>query len=228
MRLGLAAEASQLGGTNYATGGATSGVANFAGLVFGGFSLPVPFSGLPSQIALLSASSTGGLTQQVSNFTASPPGDIGSSLVLIWAGANDFFLTYSLGGTSAPTVDATAANAAMNVENAITALIGVGAKNVLALNMPDLGKLPEAAPLDAATKAIWTDYANSFNDNFLDQTYLASLDPLVKLIEFDIFSLLASVIANPSAYGFSDVTDACLPTSGLVPLPPGPCADPDQ
>jgi phospholipase/lecithinase/hemolysin len=226
--LGLTAVASQLGGTNYATGGATSGVLNFAALAFGGLSLPPPFSGLPPQIALLLTSSTGGLTQQIGGFTTSPPGDIGSSLVLIWAGANDFFLTYNSGGTSAPAVEAAAANAAMNVEGAIDALILAGAKSILAVNMPDLGRVPAAAPLDAASKAIWTDYATTFNNDFLDPAYLAGLDPSVKLTEFDIFGVLNAVIDNPSSYGFANVTDACLPTSGPVPIPPGPCANPSQ
>lgn len=61
--LGVTALASQKGGTNYATGGATSGAANFAGLVYGGLPLPPPFTfPPPNQIALLSSSSTGGLT----------------------------------------------------------------------------------------------------------------------------------------------------------------------
>jgi phospholipase/lecithinase/hemolysin len=167
-RLGLTAAPSQLGGTNYATGGATTGSLNFAALAFGGLALPAPFSNLPPQIALLLPSSTGGLAQQVGGFTSSPPGDLGSSLVLIWAGANDLFLTYNSGGTSAPAVEAAAANAAMNVENAINSLIGAGAKNILAVNMPDLGKIPASAALDDASKAIWTDYATTFNSNFLD------------------------------------------------------------
>jgi phospholipase/lecithinase/hemolysin len=177
---------------------------------------------------LLLTSSTGGLTQQIGGFTAAPPGDISSSLVLIWAGANDFFLTWGSGGTSAPAVEAAAANAAANVEAAINALILAGARSILAVNMPDLGKIPAAAPLDAASKAIWTAYATTFNDDFLDPAYLAGLDPSVKLTEFDVFALLNSVIADPAAYGFTNVTDACLPTSGPVPIPPGPCANPSQ
>jgi phospholipase/lecithinase/hemolysin len=232
--LGLAALPSQLGGSNYATGGATSGSANFAGLVYGSLTLPPPFaSPPPNQIALLQSSTTGGLSQQVNLFTSAPPADIGSSLVLVWAGANDLFLTSALVPTSPPPTLSqlegiftnAADQAAANVEGAINGLVGAGAKNILAVNLPDLGRIPAAdTPL---ASFLWSLYANEFNSQFLDAGYLATLDASVNLTEFNIFELLNDVMADPSNNGFTNVTDACLPTVGPVPVA-SPCADPNE
>jgi phospholipase/lecithinase/hemolysin len=231
--LGVTAIASQLpGGTNYATGGATSGVANFAGIAYGGLALPPPFTAPPNQIALLSTSTTGGLTQQVGLLAGAPPPDIGSSQILIWAGANDLFLTSALVANGMlPPVLATftmaADAAAANVELAINSLIAAGARNILAVNLPDLGKIPAGTDPANLLSPFWSDYSAEFNAQFLDPAYLAGLDPSVKLTEFDAFGLFNDAISNPGKYGFTNVTDACLPTAG--PLPIGaPCANPDE
>jgi phospholipase/lecithinase/hemolysin len=231
--LGLTALPSQVGGTNYATGGATSGSANFAALVYGGLTLPPPFiSPPPNQIALLGPSTTGGLSQQVNLFTSAPPPDIGASLVLVWAGANDLFLTSALvaNGNLPPaqsTFTQAADAAASNVESAIDTLIAAGAKHILAVNMPDFGKIPAAADPANLLSPFWPGYTDEFNKQFLDTNYLSALDPSVDLKEFDIRGLLDDVISNPSNYGFTNVTDACLPTVGPVPVAL-PCPDPDQ
>ncbi|MGB8437390.1 MAG: SGNH/GDSL hydrolase family protein [Burkholderiales bacterium] len=231
--LGVTAIASELaGGTNYATGGATSGVANFAGIAYGGLALPPPFNGPPNQIALLSTSTTGGLTQQVGLLAGAPPPDIGSSLVLIWAGANDLFLTSALvANGSLPLAPETfiiaADSAAANVENAITALIAAGARNILAVNLPDLGMIPAGTDPANLLSPFWSAYTAEFNAQFLDAAYLAGLDPSVKLTEFDAFELFNDAIANPGKYGFTNVTDACLPTAGPLPIA-APCANPDE
>jgi phospholipase/lecithinase/hemolysin len=231
--LGVTAIASSLpGGTNYATGGATSGLANFAGIAYGDLALPPPFTGPPNQIALLSISDTGGLTQQIGLFESALPADIGTSLVLIWAGANDLFLTSgAVANGDLPFAQATfiqaADLAANNVEDAITSLIENGAKNILAVNLPDLGMTPAGTDPMNPLGPFWSLYTSEFNAKFLDPAYLAGLDPSVKLTEFDMFKLFNDAIGDPSKYGFTNVTEACLPTMG--PLPSGPaCANPDQ
>jgi phospholipase/lecithinase/hemolysin len=230
--LGVTADPSQLGGTDYATGGATSGFANFAGAVFGSLTLPPPVDALPDQIALLSLSDTAGLMQQIGLFTAVPPPDIGSSLILIWSGSNDLFLTSALvANMTLPaeleTFIQAADGAAANVEAAITSLIDAGTKNILAVNLPDLGQTPAGTDPSNLLSPFWSAYTYEFNAQFLDPGYISGLDPSVRLIEFDMFSLFNQVLGNPGKYGFLNVTDACLPTEGPVPVGL-PCAMPDQ
>jgi outer membrane lipase/esterase len=194
--LGLTAIASELpGGSNYATGGATTGLANFAGIPHGDLALPPPFTGPPNQIALLSISETGGLTQQIDLFESALPADIGRSLVLMWTGANDLFLTSAaVANGDLPFAQATfiqAANlAANNVEDAITSLIEKGAKTILAVNLPDLGPTPAGTDPTNPLGSFWTDYTNEFND----------------------------AIGDPIKYGFKNVTDACLPSDHRKPV----------
>ena len=231
--LGVTAIASQSpGGTNYATGGATSGPANFAGVAYGNLPLPPPFTGPPNQIALLSTSNTGGLTQQVGLLSVAPPSDIGTSLVLVWAGANDLFLTSALVASGMlPPVLATftmsADTAASNVENAITTLIAAGARNFLAVNLPDLGRIPAGTDPTNPLGPFWSAYTAEFNAQFLDAAFLAGLDSSINITAFDVFELFNDVIDNPLTYGFTNVTDACLPTLGPLPIAP-PCANPDE
>ena len=231
--LGVTAIASQIsGGTNYATGGATSGLANFAGIAYGGLALPPPFTGPPNQIALLSTSNTGGLAQQVGLLSGTPPSDIGTSLILVWVGANDLFLTSALVASGMlplipDTFTMSADTAATNVENAITSLIAAGARNFLAVNLPDLGKIPAGNDPANLLSPLWSAYTAEFNARFLDPAFLAGLDPSINLTAFDAFELFNDAINNPLKYGFTNVTDACLPTAGPIPIAP-PCANPDE
>lgn len=217
--LGLSAAPSQSGGTNYATGSATSGSANFAATVY---------SGLLPQISLLA---NHGLSQQIAGFTGgSVPADIGTALVAIWAGANDLFLTSALvqfGSlpADAATFTGAAAAAAMNMENAISTLIGAGARSILALDLPNLGLIPGAG--DPTVQALWSLYSGVFNANFLDAGYLGALDPQVKITRFSAFDLFNEAMSDPASFGLTNVSAACLPAVG--PLPVGaPCSNPNE
>jgi phospholipase/lecithinase/hemolysin len=153
-------------------------------------------------------------------------------LVLIWAGANDLFLTSALvANMTLPaeldTFIQAAEMAAINVEGAITSLSNTGAKNILTVNLPDLGLTPAGTDPLNPLGPFWSAYTNEFNAQFLDPNYLAGLDPSVRLTEFDMFGLFNDVLANPSKYGFTNVTDACLPTEGPVPVTL-PCTIPDE
>jgi phospholipase/lecithinase/hemolysin len=78
----------------------------------------------------------------------------------------------------------------------------------------------------APTEFLWSLYANEFNKEFLDGAYLSGLDPSVTLTEFDMFALFNDAIGNPADYGLTNVSDACLPSEGPMPVGP-PCAEPE-
>jgi phospholipase/lecithinase/hemolysin len=150
----------------------------------------------------------------------------------VWAGANDLFLTSALiaNGSLPPdanTFTQAADAAASNVESAIDTLIGAGAKHILAVNLPDFGEIPAADDPTNPLAPFWPGYTDEFNKQFLDADYLAGLDPSVHLTEFDIRGLLDDVISNPAKYNLTNVTDACLPTVGPMPVAP-PCSDPGE
>lgn len=122
---------------------------------------------------------------------------VSSSLFVLWGGANDF-----LTGDSAT-------SAAANIDSAVAALLSDGAKHILVPGMPDLGLTP-----DFNGNAMATAYSQQFNA--LMQAGLPSGATYV-----DTFNLLHQIVANPGAYGLTDVTDPCFNGTSV-------CANPSQ
>lgn len=178
-------------GINFAFAGATTGTEN---------TLSLTFPNLPTQLP--------GLTQEIGAFTtyfaatADP-----NALYVVWAGANNYLPT---AGTYQP--QTTPTQAITDLSNSIKALAGVGAKNILVVNLPDLGKIPGtlntpvSAPLDAITNA-HNSQLSSTVDN-LEKTL-----PVNFLEILDTNTLFDNITANPSQYGFTNATEACLTTT---------------
>ena len=120
-----------------------------------------------------------------------------TSLFVVWGGPDDFIT----GGSVATGVADELA--------IVAALQGVGATHILVPGMPDLGLTPLYFGNSAAT---------AFSLSF-DQALQALLPHGVTY--FDTFGFMHQVVANPGAYGFTDVTDPCL--VGLT-----PCSNPNQ
>ncbi len=205
--LGIAGfKASQLGGTDYAVGGAQTG--------------PDIFTGTDNYLtyAGLSILEGTGIENQVGDFVSAPPSfDPSTSLFFVWGGANDLFAALDIAPSTAPTV---AANAITNLANEIGALAGIGAKHFLVPNLPDLGITPFG--LASGDSAGLTLLSQGFNQG-LDQA-LAYLDANfvgLDIREFDTFGFVRDVTANPGAFGFTNVTAPCF-NEGAV------CQDPTQ
>lgn len=170
-------------GTNFAIGGANTGSANTM--------IPNNPLNLP------------GLQQQIDNFTASVKEsrqDANSQgLYIVWAGAND----YLAGGVTNPTLPI------QNLSNAVSSLAKVGARNILVLNLPDLGVVPvtrnepqQSILLNELTKAHNTGLAKALD------ALKSSYDESVNILLFDINSVFSQIINNPAKFGFTNVTDA--------------------
>lgn len=186
--------------TNFAISGATTGSQNSA------------FPGLP------------GLQQEVAGFTLANPQADPNALYVIWAGANDYLEVIGQTDPSIPVG---------NLANAIAALTSVGAKDILVANLPDLGKTPLVASRGPAVSEATSAVVQGHN-TLLAQT-LATLGPQlapqgVTLISLDVNTLINGALANPSKFGFTNTTDACLFPSPLF-FPPGPvtiCSNPNE
>ena len=178
-------------GINFAFGGATTGTA------------------LTTGIANTIDPSLPGLLDQVGAFTSLlPPAAKAdpNALYIVWAGGNDYLPTTSpFKPYDKPDIPLA------NISTAVTTLAGVGAKNIMVVNLPDLGKTPLtlgtplSQPLDALTEAHNAGLSQTLN--ILSQ----NLGSGVNLIPLDVDSLADQVRANPAQFGFTNVTDACLP-----------------
>ena len=118
---------------------------------------------------------------------------VSTSLFVVWGGANDF-----LSGGSPIT-------AAADIDAIVTTLEGDGATHILVPGVPNLGLTPEFYGSNVATA-----YSIAFNTSL--QATLPSGATYV-----DTFNLLTSVEANPSAYGFTNVTTPCFTGTSLCP-----------
>ncbi len=141
-----------------------------------------------------------GLEQQINGFTATNPVADPDKLYIVWAGSND----YLGGGITNPSEPLT------NLANAVTALAGVGAQNIMVVNLPDLGNLPVTVntPNSAALNTL-----TRFHNDGLTQTLnnlSQNLAPNVNFIPLDLNSLLSDAINNPVNFGFTNVTEGCL------------------
>lgn len=149
-----------------------------------------------------------GLEQQINNFTVVNTSANADALYIVWAGAND----YLGGGITDPTVPLN------NLSTAVTSLYNVGARNIMVVNLPDLGRLPgtsgnsqSASRLSTLSSAHNSGY--SANLDFLSQT----LD--INIIPLDVNSLLNRMIAAPGEFSFTNVTTSCLTTVSICPNP---------
>ena len=120
-----------------------------------------------------------------------------TSLFVVWGGPDDFIT----GGSVATGVT--------DELMIVGALRGLGATHILVPGMPDLGLTPKFYGNAAAT---------TFSFAF-DQALRANLPKGATY--FDTFGFMHQVVADPGAYGFTNVTDPCL--VGLT-----PCSNPNQ
>ncbi len=169
--------------TNFAFGGATSGTFNAVSPLVG-FSLP------------------GALSFQLNTFATSPITPSPNALYVLWAGANDYLVL-------PPQLRATDATPVVNnLANAVTALTAKGARNIIVVNLPDLGKTPQerVQPTAAAITAL----TNSHNSKLTTALQGLAQNRNINIIPIDAYALLNEVIATPARYGLTNVTESCL------------------
>jgi phospholipase/lecithinase/hemolysin len=193
--LGLAPlSPSVLGGTDYAYGSGETGNASF--------DTANPITDLL------------GPTGQLAQFSAAHPTADPNALYTIWIGANDLS---DIPAASTPgQIAADIGTIAGNIDTAIGILAGDGARNFLVLTVPDLGKTPDAIAGGPAVEAGASALALGLDTTLVDGagpipslSFLAAADGL-HLQVLDTYGLLDGLVANPSQFGFTNVTGACL------------------
>ncbi|MBH8573141.1 SGNH/GDSL hydrolase family protein [Nostocaceae cyanobacterium CENA369] len=159
-----------------------------------------------------------GLQQQIGAFTqplvqTNQKAD-SNGLYVLWAGANDYLPTDAT--NFKPFTDTT--QTINNLKTALVSLTNVGAKNILVVNLPNLGLTPRAQNFDAnlpvpsGTSPRLSDLTQEHNSDLskVIEDLDKALAPDVNLISFDVNSVLENVIDEPSKYGFKEVTKPCI------------------
>jgi outer membrane lipase/esterase len=182
--LGLSAFAapSLLGGGNYAFGGATVSPST----------PPAPFP--PTLQAQLGS--------YLSSNAVSP-----NALYVLAGGGNDVRATIeAVAANPANIVALTTAGAAAYATataQMVSTLRGAGASNVVVWNVPNVGLSPAALAGGPAAAGAASFISSAYNSALT--TALASSGAQI----FDLFGLVGSYVANPAAFGFTNVTQAC-------------------
>ncbi|MHC5937444.1 SGNH/GDSL hydrolase family protein [Nostoc sp.] len=164
-------------GINFAFGGASSGLD----------SAILPNQNLPGVLKQVLGFAG---TLKANNQTADP-----NALYTLWGGANDFFFLNPEDSTTPIS----------NISLALNTLVGVGAKNILVFNLPDLGKLP-AAKIDNRNPTTLSKSTSEFNLGLAKTVSDLSQNPNLNIFSVDTYSLFNQA----STLGFTNVTESCL------------------
>ena len=173
---------------NYSVAGATTGHDNSNNGLLG-----LQYPGLQDQISeFLSSHQDGGVDQ--------------AALYVVWAGANDLFILLQSGGNPIDLI----ANGVNNVAHAIASLGGAGARQILVVNVAELGLTPFGinSGINGQISLLCAAYNHALE---------ATLDGLaidgIPTIRVDAFATL-HVMDTPAFFGFANVTESFLATGG--------------
>ncbi len=201
-RFGAAAIPSLKGGTNFAFAGAVTG--------------PVPGSPAPTVPPLL--------TQFNSLLLANGNKINPAALVIVDGSAFGNNITAAMAQVQAnPANAATIANAVVtagvtDMVSILNIVFNTGGRNVLVVNVPDVGKTPLVQSLNnPQIAALATQMAAGYNGALQQQINSLKALPGYTIAVLDLFTLLSQVQAAPASFGFSNATAPC-----FVPPPTGP------
>lgn len=123
------------------------------------------------------------------------------SLFVVWIGANNYLGMPSEADKAIDMVNT-------GIVKSLKRLVDKGAKHVLVLNLPDLGKTPAAIEFGSVTEMSY--FSTQHNDLIVKNVAdLKQAYPEVEWLFFDMNKGFAEVVANAEAYGFTNVTQTC-------------------
>lgn len=108
-------------------------------------------------------------------------------------------------------VTATVTASVTDVVGILTRFYAAGARHIVLLNSPNLGATPGAiAQNNPLVTTLLTQMSGGFNANIATQVNnLRAASPGLNIYLIDAFALQSEVAANPSAFGFANVTQPC-------------------
>jgi outer membrane lipase/esterase len=138
------------------------------------------------------------ITMQVNSYLAAHPTLDSHALYTMWGGANDIFYAATTPATAQTQIVA----AAQQEVKLLGEMQAAGARNILVFNLPNIGLTPSAQVGGASAVSSATTLSVIYNGQLN-----AGIGQLGRgIIPVNAFALLSQVIANPGAYGFSNVT----------------------
>lgn len=124
------------------------------------------------------------------------------SLFIIWIGSNNYL------GMPSDT-EQTLKDVNTGITHSLQRLADKGAKHILLVNLPDLGRTPAAREFDSA--AAMTYFTNQHNQGL--QSTIAELKvqyPDVEWLIYDLNTPFSYALEHPQEYGITNITDTCV------------------
>jgi phospholipase/lecithinase/hemolysin/uncharacterized protein YhjY with autotransporter beta-barrel domain len=188
--------------------GRFSGGTNFVDTLADHYSVPeanFAFGGAQAGADNVSDPRLPGFSQEYQLFLTTGTGKFApNDLLAISVGGNDARTYRTSGGTLAG-VDAATTQTATDAITGVRALVGAGAKHIV-WTAGDAGQLPEA--LGQPSAAVGTAFSNAYNAK-MQQLLAPIANGGVQIAYVDITTIGNIVRADPSRFGFIDVTTAC-------------------
>jgi phospholipase/lecithinase/hemolysin len=128
-----------------------------------------------------------------------------TQLITIWGGANDFLNA----GQTDPTIPVA------NLAAEITTLAAAGGKLFMVPNLPLLGDVPGANTMPQPVRDGLNALSSTFDVLLHNELNTLQQSLGITIYQPNIEGLFASALANPSAYGFTNVNDSAL-TDGVL------------
>jgi phospholipase/lecithinase/hemolysin len=185
------------GGTDYAIGGAVTGVTTENA------DPTIPLYDLDAQLTTFE------------HDVAKPPAN---ALATVSIGGNDIFDLVeaasfaTLYGTGTTIANVGATQAGMDIAQSVSVeasflgdLAGLGVDNIVVMNAPDIGKTPEITERGATVAADAT-VLSEYYDNLLATDVTALNTSTVHITVADALGLIDSAVADPAAHGLQNVT----------------------
>jgi phospholipase/lecithinase/hemolysin len=177
-------------GTNYAFGGAQTGITDIN-----------PFD--PSSPIHID------LPDQINAYDLLNPVPVKGALYTLDIGANDIMnalAAYAVGKISFDGVQKVVGEAEANTIDSVKTLFGLGGRSLLFYEVPNLGLTPRFD--GTALQSLASGLAESFNAEVLKRLAPLESDGL-KVFTLDTYDLLGEIKADPSHFGFTNVSAPC-------------------
>ncbi len=178
---------------DFAWAGATTGIGNYAD------------GGTPTSFGTYSLP---GMQTEFASSRSSIGPYLSSGLFIVWGGPDDLLSPSPLDTTTAAVIN----RGVKDELGIVKSLEQMGAQHILVPGMPDLGLTPYFASLGESAEG--TAIANAFNAELTAELPAGAL-------YYNTEGLLESIVADPSAYGFTNVTQPCYNGATV-------CSDPSQ
>ena len=162
------------------------------------------------------------ITQQVTQYLALGPADP-RALYQLQGGPNDILVLAgqaAAGQITPAQLQAGVVQAASDLVAQAVRLQAAGARYLLVYNVPDVGLSPAAGAQNA--RANFTAIASLFNSTLNSGIAATGL----QVIQVNTFKLLQEIVANPAAFGFTNVTQVACTTASSLQCTPGTLVTP--